>query len=312
MKDHDMSWFRSREVSEGVWLIAEPGLVNLWLIAGSQRAVLLDTGCGISPVRKVVSALTSLPITVINTHYHADHIGGNCEFDEIIAHETAVPLLSQEVSLEWRKGFASYVRDLQKLADEYRRIDKKHFFLLDDFCDIAPLPDGFDLDSWNIETGPPTATVVDGDRIDLGDRMLRVMHTPGHTEDSICLFDERDGLLFSGDTVLTGAQLAQFQESDIATYAASTRRLAEMAESGDVSLVHPHHFGRNAAGPEFLIEVANGMDEVASGEAKLEKTTDLFNNQVLAAHYSRFTILVPDTDAPPIPVFTEQQKMTTS
>ena len=263
-------------------------------------------------MRKVVESLTHLPITVINTHYHADHIGGNCEFDEIICHESAAPLIQEEVSYEWRNGFASYVRDLQHLAQKYRQIDRKHFFLLDEFCDIAPLPEGFDLDAWNIKTGPPTRTVVDGERIDLGDRILRVMHTPGHTVDSICLYDERDGLLFSGDTVLTGAQLAQFQESDLETYARSTRRLADMAVAGEVSLVHPHHFGRNTAGPEFLVEVANGMDQVAAGEAKFERTLDLFNNQVLTAKYARFEILVPDPDGAPIPVFTEGQKHTHS
>jgi len=62
-----MDWFRTRKLSDGVWLVAEPALVNLWLIAGSERAVLLDTGCGISPLRPVVAGLTDLPVTVVNT-----------------------------------------------------------------------------------------------------------------------------------------------------------------------------------------------------------------------------------------------------
>jgi len=299
-----MAWFRTRKVSDGVWLIAEPALVNLWLIEGAKRAVLLDTGCGISPLRTVVNQITDLPVTVINTHYHSDHIGGNHEFEEVISHELGAPLLAQEVGPEWRQGFASYVRDLQELAKEYRRIDRKHFHLLDSYSDIGELPEGFDLDSWNVVTGPPTSTVVDGDRIDLGERTLVVMHTPGHTEDSICLYDERDGLLFTGDTILTGAILAQFQESDIETYAASTRRLADLAN--DVSLVHPHHFGRTSAEPQFLIEVANGMDEVAAGEAKLVPEVDLFSNPVLAAIYDRFSILVPDPAHEPIPLFNKE------
>lgn len=298
-----MSWFRTRKVSDGVWLIAEPGLVNLWLIEGTKRAVLLDTGCGISPIRSVVNQITNLPVTVINTHYHSDHIGGNHEFDEVISHELGAPLLAQEVGVEWRQGFANYVRDLQELAEEYRRIDRKHFHLLDSYCDIGELPEGFDLDSWNIVTAPPTSTVVDGDRIDLGGRTLVVMHTPGHTDDSICLFDEMNGILFTGDTILTGANLAQFQESDIETYAASTRRLADLAS--EISVVHPHHFGRTTTDSQFLVEVANGMDEVAAGEAKLAREVDLFGNPVMAAIYDRFSILVPDPDQEPIPLFNE-------
>lgn len=45
-----------------------------------------------------------------------------------------------------------------------------------------------------------TDLVADGDRLILGDRHFTVIHTPGHTEDSICLYSEEDGVLFSGDT----------------------------------------------------------------------------------------------------------------
>ena len=299
-----MDWFRTRKLSHGVWLVAEPALVNLWLIAGTERAVLLDTGCGISPIRPVVAALTDLPITVVNTHYHSDHIGGNCEFDEVITHEHGAELIAAPLAGEWRAGFASYVRDLLACADAYRAIDRKHFHLLESFNDIGPLPPGFDLDSWDIVTAPPTTTVVDGDRIELGDRTLVVMHTPGHTPDSICLYDERDGLLFTGDTVLTGANLAQFNEADLDAYAASTRRLADMA--GDVSLVVPHHYGRTTIDPAFLTEVADGMEQVAAGEATLVPSIDLFSNQVLAAMYDRFSILVADPDLEPLLEFTDK------
>ena len=303
-----MDWFRTRPLSHGVWLVAEPALVNLWLIAGTERAVLLDTGCGISPIQPVISTLTDLPVTVINTHYHSDHIGGNAEFDEVVTHESGAELVATPLAEEWRAGFASYLRDLLACAEAYRAIDRKHFHLLESFNDIGPLPPGFDLDSWNIVTGPPTATVVDGDRIELGDRTLIVMHTPGHTPDSICLYDEREGLLFTGDTVLTGANLAQFNEADLAAYAASTRRLADMA--GDVSLVVPHHYGRTTIDPAFLTEVADGMEEVAAGEATLVPSIDLFSNRVLAATYDRFSILVADPDLEPLPTFTDAEGAT--
>jgi glyoxylase-like metal-dependent hydrolase (beta-lactamase superfamily II) len=50
--------------------------------------------------------------------------------------------------------------------------------------------------------GGVTDLVADGDRLFLGDRRFTVIHTPGHTEDSICLFGEQEGVLFCGDTPL--------------------------------------------------------------------------------------------------------------
>lgn len=61
-----MDWFRTRRLALGVWLVAEPSLVNLWLITGTERAVLLDTGCGTATRvhrqdrRKFVRAPTAL------------------------------------------------------------------------------------------------------------------------------------------------------------------------------------------------------------------------------------------------------------
>src|SRR6266550_9212315 len=53
------------------------------LMIGQERAILVDTGCGIGNVCKAVSELTDKPVTVINTHTHLDHLGSNHQFDEI-------------------------------------------------------------------------------------------------------------------------------------------------------------------------------------------------------------------------------------
>ncbi|HEY8840706.1 MAG TPA: MBL fold metallo-hydrolase [Candidatus Dormibacteraeota bacterium] len=65
---------------------------------------------------------------------------------------------------------------------------------------------------------------------DLGGRKLQVLHTPGHSPDCICLFDEANGLLFGGDTINTGPIYAQLEDSDLEKFARSTARLAQMAD----------------------------------------------------------------------------------
>ena len=54
--------------------------VTSFLIVGSKRAVLLDSGLGVGRISGVVQRLTTLPVVVINSHTHFDHVGGNSEF----------------------------------------------------------------------------------------------------------------------------------------------------------------------------------------------------------------------------------------
>lgn len=51
-------WYRVTPIARGIWSITEPGHVTMWLIVGSERALLFDTGLGFVPLRPVVEALT--------------------------------------------------------------------------------------------------------------------------------------------------------------------------------------------------------------------------------------------------------------
>src|SRR5262249_51463828 len=85
------SWFEVYRVRPGVFAIYEPHQfeeVISYLIVGSQHALLLDTGMGIASMQKLVAQLTSLPLIVLNTHTHYDHIGSNYEFKNVWAVNT--------------------------------------------------------------------------------------------------------------------------------------------------------------------------------------------------------------------------------
>jgi glyoxylase-like metal-dependent hydrolase (beta-lactamase superfamily II) len=55
---------------------------------GKHKALLFDTGMGISDIRQVVSEFSKLPAIVNNSHTHNDHIGGNWQFDRIYSMDT--------------------------------------------------------------------------------------------------------------------------------------------------------------------------------------------------------------------------------
>jgi glyoxylase-like metal-dependent hydrolase (beta-lactamase superfamily II) len=286
-----MSWFQTRELHPGVWLVAEPSHVNSWLVAGDDRAVLLDTGLGIAPIRPVAEALTDRPVSVLNTHAHFDHIGGNHEFEEIVIHELGAPRLEQEVSPDLLAEYVRYTHRLLAAADDYRRTDGDLFHLLTPDSDPRPLPEGFDAAGWRIPASRATGTLRDGDRVDLGGRELTVLHTPGHSPDSICLLDERHGLLFAADTINTGPIYAQLPDSDLEAFAASTRRLADLAPGLRSVLVH--HFGRVAVEPGFLSAVAEAFETVQAEEPRGTAASDCLGRDVREVRFAGFSILLP-------------------
>src|SRR5215469_8339243 len=73
-------WFEVYKIRPGVFAIYESHQfeeVISYLILGDKKAVLFDTGMGISDIQKTVRGLTSLPVMVINSHTHNDHVGDN-------------------------------------------------------------------------------------------------------------------------------------------------------------------------------------------------------------------------------------------
>src|SRR6516162_4284684 len=84
-------WFEVYKVAPQTFAIYEPHQfeeVISYLILGKEAAILFDTGMGISDIHKVVSELTPLPIIVLNSHTHNDHVGGNWQFDTIYGMDT--------------------------------------------------------------------------------------------------------------------------------------------------------------------------------------------------------------------------------
>lgn len=72
-------WFTVEQIDADSYVISELKHweeTHCYLLCGSERAVLIDTGLGVENIREIVGRLTNLPVIVILTHAHWDHIGG--------------------------------------------------------------------------------------------------------------------------------------------------------------------------------------------------------------------------------------------
>jgi glyoxylase-like metal-dependent hydrolase (beta-lactamase superfamily II) len=283
-------WFAVDELAPGVWRLAEPGHVCSWLVEGDDRAALIDTGCGIAPIRPVVESLSRPPRLGGNTHHHFDHVGGNHEWDEIAIHELGAPGLEEPVPRPLLRHYLDYARAMVASFDRYRALDGRFFHLLERQHDVRPLPTRVERGEWEIKPSRATQLLRDGDLVDLGGRDLRVWHTPGHSRDCISLELAAERLLFGGDTVNTGPVYAQLPDSDLAEFTASLQRLAGMA--GHFDRVFCSHFMRTEVSPSFLRVQVEAFRGVRDGLEELRPAVDCVGTNVREAVFDGFSILV--------------------
>jgi len=245
----DEPWFEIYRIRPGVFAIYEPKQfeeVISYLILGEKRALLFDTGLGVGKISATVARLTSLPVTVINSHTHFDHVGGNAEFQEI-----------------WNRDLAYTRQNMSGESNAYSRdaLDPERL--------CGALPPGTSSKSYSIRPWKSTHTLQDGERVNLGGRELEVIFAPGHTPDSVVLFDRKNGLLFTGDTFYPGPIYLFVPETDFAAYVRSVARLTALEPQ--VKLLLPAH-NVPAAAPFYLKRLDNAVQQVQRGKGKSEVT----------------------------------------
>jgi glyoxylase-like metal-dependent hydrolase (beta-lactamase superfamily II) len=235
-------WFEVYKPASGVFAIYEPHQAEetiAYLIVGDKKALLFDTGMGISDIKKVAAELTKLPIIVLNSHTHDDHVGGNWEFTAVYGMDTDFTRKNAEGSHE----------------------DAQAEITPDQICGM--LPKGFDPKAYATRPWKITAYIHDGDHFDLGGRTIEVIATPGHTPDAISLIDRANGLLFTGDTYYPAAIWLYRPETDLDAYAKSIRRLAALAPQ--IKLVLGAH-NIPVAQPSVLPRLVAAFDAVRAGK----------------------------------------------
>jgi glyoxylase-like metal-dependent hydrolase (beta-lactamase superfamily II) len=166
-------WFTIQEVGPGIRVISDHGADNMYLIEGTDSALLVDTGLGSADLASYVKKLTSKPLIVVITHGHPDHAGSNHQFSKVYIHP-ADSAAARQFNLPEARAASSRTMQQGNAPAENELFKGK------------PL---------NTRLIP----LSDGHIFKLGGRRIQVMETPGHTPGGICLLDIENKLLFSGD-----------------------------------------------------------------------------------------------------------------
>ncbi len=81
-------------INENTWRIEDQG-VRFFLLAGTEKALLVDSGMSVRNAREIAGELTGLPLELLNTHADRDHTGSNAEFDRFYMHPADEPAYRQ-------------------------------------------------------------------------------------------------------------------------------------------------------------------------------------------------------------------------
>jgi len=227
-------WFERRVMGEGVTWIWEPHLnpfirCNIWHVRGRSRDLIVDTGSGLSPLRRATADLIARPLAAVATHIHYDHVGGLYEFDERMMHHLEAPRMNP-----YREFHPLRASDFPESFRPYLPADPSGSGDL--LLDARPA-ENWTPGDYAIASTTPTRRLTEGDVIDLGDRAFEVMHLPGHSPGSIGLWEQRSGIFFSGDAIYDGPLFDMLPDSSIRDYIATMKRLRSLP----VTIVHGGH-----------------------------------------------------------------------
>ena len=229
------------EIAPGTYAIGEPRYAQQnynYLIVGTHRALLFDAGPGVRDILPVVQQITDLPVVFLPSHFHYDHVGNGIDF----AQRAVVDL--------------PYLR-ARAQGNELTFTDMEH---------LGPV-EGFAVPTWNVDHW-----WLPGQDIDLGNRSITILHTPGHSKESISVFDSTNNIVLSGDFLYEGMLYVFVPGSSLHDYLQSTQMLMQRFDQTEV------YYGAHRITPpgppllrhQDLADLQNALLQIKDGSLESE------------------------------------------
>lgn len=253
MKD----WFTVEKLNTNTYALSEykhKEEMHSYLLLGSEKALLIDSGLGIGNILEEVRKITCLPVIVAITHAHWDHMGGLHSFDEIAVHKKDVKWVESEFPL----SLGAVKFSLHNLKTNF--------------------PEGFDIDQYEIFQGEPSIRMRNGYKFDLGKRIIEVVHTPGHSPGHVCYYERETGDLYTGDLIYKGKIDLYYQS----TYPSKYFRSIKKVEKLKVKKIYPAHFDLDIK-PEIIHSIRLAFEKLER-DGNLKRGAGIFKFKDFKIH----------------------------
>lgn len=205
----------SAQVRPHIWSLADIAGNRCYLVVGDERAALVDTMEGVGDLRAEVERITSLPVTVLLTHHHHDHVGGACSFESVG--------ISAVDDGFWEREENAEARIREQLREGFG------------------LPEGTFFST--VEGRRPTTWHVDeGYELDLGGEAVRAVALPGHTRGSMGYVVSGERVLLSGDAVMPCMTLFYDDSTTVDEWVATLDKMAALPVDAIMTGHYDHEF----------------------------------------------------------------------
>ncbi|MCD8085545.1 MAG: MBL fold metallo-hydrolase [Clostridiales bacterium] len=243
--------YESEELLHGVYRITErpaenaPG-VNMYVVVGQERALLFDTGFGVTDTLPAfVAGLTDKPIVCVVGHGHPDHAGAAALFDEVYMNHRDEGLLP--VALSYERRMDDVFGRLEHPDPELKAYCETHIVLTDrlHYKDIDQ-----------------------GDTVDLGGQVLEVYAIPGHTNGSIALLNRAGNYALVSDAFSTRTALVTLPPEKRVGLTAYRDGLARFLDAiGEDTLLYWGH-GNDPVNHDIPRDMLRACTEVLDGQTE--------------------------------------------
>ena len=244
------------QFKKDTWEIDEFDNASAFLLVGSKKALLIDTGCGIGDLRGLVESITDRPVTVVLSSGSKDHTGHIRQFDEVYVNG-ADPI--EEYSTEELRISAEQIR--------IRQIDSvgSGMYSAYPLCTYDP-----DTDITGPEGPlPEWRSLKEGDRFDLGDgRVVEVYAAPGSAKGQMMLLDPFSGSLFVGNALNYCMELGAVSAEESLRYVEKMESLAQKYDG----IYNSHHDFRALGAPlkeDCLPALRSMLQQIIDGTYRL-------------------------------------------
>ena len=237
-------FYQIEKLSERITRIWDVSRTAMYLVEGSECAVLVDTGVGVGSLKEIVEKLTDKAVTVILTHGHVDHAMGAVEFDEVYLKSADLPLYGIHSRREVRMGYVAGAVTTGADPELISRVQ------MDDYLPVKAAESFLPLEG--------------GMRFSLGDISVEIIDAPGHTPGSVAVLIPEEETLILGDSCNAFTFLFDGLCPSVAEYRANLLRLRAETEGRYSRCLFSHGIGDGCA--EMIDNVIAVCDDILEGK----------------------------------------------